>query len=173
MSMKEGVLTDMIFDDRTDGIFRVDRRAFTRSDVLEAERRLIFDRSWLYIGHESEISLPGTFVTRKVGGRPIIMNRDADGQVRVFYNACPHRGNVLCREKSGAAGRFTCFYHGWTFSSKGKLIGVPHADSYTPAFKKDEMGLRAVPRTGVYRGLVFLSFDADIVDLETYLGNAR
>ncbi|MFN0303385.1 MAG: Rieske 2Fe-2S domain-containing protein, partial [Burkholderiales bacterium] len=40
----------------------------------------------------------------------------ADGVVRAFFNACTHRGNVVCREKSGSARAFMCFYHAWTFN---------------------------------------------------------
>jgi NAD(P)-dependent dehydrogenase (short-subunit alcohol dehydrogenase family) len=46
-------------DDRTRGIFRVNRRVFTDPEILELER---------YAGHESEIAKPGDFATRRVGG---------------------------------------------------------------------------------------------------------
>ena len=64
---------DLIVDDRARGIFRVNRRVFTDPEILEEERRQVFDRSWLYAGHESEIANPGDFITRKVGGRPLIL----------------------------------------------------------------------------------------------------
>ena len=54
---------DLITDDRERGIFRVNRRAFTDPEILERERREVFDRSWLYAGHESEIGDPGDYVT--------------------------------------------------------------------------------------------------------------
>ena len=69
-------LQDLVIDDRERGIFRVNRRVFTDPEILEQERREVFDRSWLYAGHESEIANPGDFVTRKVGGRPLILVRD-------------------------------------------------------------------------------------------------
>jgi hypothetical protein len=36
---------DLIIDDRVNGIFRVNRRAFTDPAVLEMERREVFDKS--------------------------------------------------------------------------------------------------------------------------------
>jgi len=50
---------DLIIDDRVNGIFRVNRRSFTDPAILEIEKREIFDKSWLYVGHVSEIAKPG------------------------------------------------------------------------------------------------------------------
>ena len=100
MDMAE--MQDLIVDDRVRGTFRVNRRVFTDPEILELERREVFDRSWLYAGHESEIANPGDFVTRKVGGRPLILVRDGDGTSHAFLNTCPHRGNIVCRERAGS-----------------------------------------------------------------------
>src|SRR5260370_27605025 len=80
---------DLIVDDRARGVFRVNRRAFTDPEILEYERREVFDRSWLYAGHESEIAKPGDFTTRNVGGRPIILVRDRDSTPPAFLNTSP------------------------------------------------------------------------------------
>src|SRR5258708_9516325 len=154
---------DFIVDDRENGTFRVNRRAFADPEILETERREIFDRTWLYAAHVSEITTPGSFLTRKVGGRPVIVTSDASGKPHVFLNSCPHRGNLVCLEKSGSARALTCFYHAWSFDLSGKLLGVPDAEAYTPAFKREEMGLRPVPRMENYRGMIFVSYDPDIV----------
>jgi p-cumate 2,3-dioxygenase subunit alpha len=90
MDMAE--LQDLIVDDRLRGVFRVNRRVFTDPEILELERCEVFDRSWLYAGHESEIAKPGDFVTRRVAGRPLILVRDGDGTAHAFLNTCPHRG---------------------------------------------------------------------------------
>src|SRR5439155_1476518 len=55
----------------------------------------------------------------------------------------------------------------------GRLAGVPDDQSYTPAFDRDALGLKPVPRFELYRGMMFLSFDAAIETLPVYLGNAR
>src|SRR5579863_3884279 len=89
--------------DRARGLFKVSRRAFVDEQVLAAERAAIFDRCWLYLGHDTELAEPGAFLTRSVGGRNLIFNRDAAGQVRAFLNSCPHRGMRVCRERKGKA----------------------------------------------------------------------
>lgn len=167
------IADDLIIDDRINGVFRVNRRAFTEPAVLEVERREVFDRSWLYAGHASEIAEPGDFLTRRVGGRPIILVRDAAGVPRALLNTCPHRGNIVCRERAGSTRRFLCFYHAWAFDLAGGLIGVPDEGSYTPAFGRSELGLKPVPRFENYKGMLFVNFDPEAEDLVTFLGNAR
>src|SRR5258708_18199417 len=116
---------DLIVDDRARGVVRVNRRAYTDPAILEYERREVFDRSWLYAGHESEIAKPGEFATRNVGGRPIIPVRDGAGTPRAFLNTCPHRGNIVCRERAGSAKLLPCFYHALAFAFSGRLAGGP------------------------------------------------
>lgn len=82
----------LVVDDQERGLFLVHRSVFTDPGVLALERERIFDRCWLYAGHESEIPEVGDFVTRRVAGRPIIVTRGRDGKVRVLLNTCTHRG---------------------------------------------------------------------------------
>ena len=111
----------MVVEDRGRHLFRVARRAFTDESVLEAERQAIFDRCWLYLGHSSEIANNCDFITRAVGGRELIFNRDRAGAVHAFLNTCPHRGAMVVREKKGNALSFRCFYHGWSFNVNGRF----------------------------------------------------
>ena len=163
----------LVIDDLDKGVFRVSRRAFTDPAVLEAERKRVFDQCWLYVGHESELPGPGAFVKRKVGGRPVIFVRDDEGAVRVLFDTCTHRGNTLgSAATSGKTNKFVCFYHGWTFNTRGALINVPDQMAYGEGFDRKALGLGSPPRVDSYRGLVFMSMKADIVDLRTYLGDA-
>ena len=72
-----------IDDDREMPRFRVNRQVMVDPAVFALERERIFDKCWLYVGHESELAKPGDFLTRTLGGRPVIFARDAKGQVRV------------------------------------------------------------------------------------------
>lgn len=165
-------IKSFIFEDPEHSTFRVHRSAMTLPSVYEAEVERIFGRCWLYLGHESEVSRPGDFKTRWVGGRPLIFVRDDDGIVRAFLNSCPHRGAEVCREDAGKTKHFTCFYHGLTFTNKGKLASISGPDSYGPSFDKSALNLHEV-RLQAYRGFVFVTFDRDNVDLVTYLADAK
>ncbi len=161
-------------DDRARGVFRVARRAFTDADVLERERALIFDQCWLYLGHASEIAKPGDFVARNVGGRELIFTRGKDGTVRCFFNTCPHRGAMVCREKTGNAALFRCFYHSWAFDLEGKLVNRPGDEAYAEGTRGCGLhDLVQVPRLAQYRGLYFVHFQREGEDLETYLAGAK
>ncbi|HEV7687828.1 MAG TPA: aromatic ring-hydroxylating dioxygenase subunit alpha, partial [Acidimicrobiia bacterium] len=162
----------LVVDDPVRGLFRVHRSTMTSPELLQRERELIFDRSWLYLGHESELPKAGSFKTRTVAGRPLIFARDHTGRIRAYLNACPHRGAQVCREAQGCAKRFTCFYHGWTFANSGELLTVPGDEAYGEGFDRSELGLGEAPRLEAYRGFVFVNFDRGAVDLPTYLSGA-
>jgi p-cumate 2,3-dioxygenase subunit alpha len=164
-------MSQYVDDDRTISRFRVNRQALISQEVLDREKALIFDHSWLYIGHETELKKKNDFKTRTVAGRPLIFAKDAKGNVRVWLNSCPHRGAMLCREGAGNARFLTCFYHGWAFSTAGDMVSLPDDSAYPPNFARPS--LSGPPRVESYRGFVFISFDPDIVDLPTYLAGAR
>ena len=166
-------IKDLIIDDRHRGIFKVHRSSMTSDDLFRRERELVFNRCWIYLGHESEVENPGDYRRRTVAGRPLFFARGKDGQVRVFLNTCPHRGALICRRDEGNAEVFQCFYHAWSFNTNGELIGVPGEDSYGPYFDRGELGLKEPPRVESYRGFVFVSFNPHVEDLVTYLAGAR
>jgi len=153
--------------------FEINRAALVEPAVLERERSRIFDRGWIYVGHDSEVRQPGDFKTRIVCGRPVILCRDSGGALRVFLNTCRHRGAMVCREREGNAPRYTCFYHGWTYDRDGRLYAVPGQSAYPPSFDKGEYSLGQPPKVDAYGGFVFLSFDRDAEPLEQYLGAAK
>jgi len=53
-------LSEYVIDDRENHRFRVNREAMADPAVLALERTKIFDRSWLYIGHEPSCASPTT-----------------------------------------------------------------------------------------------------------------
>jgi p-cumate 2,3-dioxygenase subunit alpha len=146
--MSTGIETRRVVDD--DPVtqrFRVHRSAMTSPHIHRAEIERIFTKSWLYVGHESEIPEPGDFVRRPVAGRPVFMVRGAKTRnVNVFHNTCTHRGALVCRQDSGNSKVFQCFYHAWTFDSEGQLKGVPDRDGYAGGVNFDELGLKRVAR---------------------------
>ena len=81
-------LRGLIDEDRARNRFRVHRSTLTDPAILEIERERIFDRCWLYLGHESELAGPGSFVARTINHRPLIFVRDGEGRIRAFFNVC-------------------------------------------------------------------------------------
>src|SRR5262249_22153766 len=75
--------------------FRIDPRVYDDPDIFAAEMAQIFERCWVYVGHESEVPEPGDYRTSTIGLQPVIFSRGMDGALRVLLNACRHRGNAL------------------------------------------------------------------------------
>jgi len=163
----------LIIDNREAGLFRVNRQAFRSPEILALERERVFEKCWIYAGHESEVSQPGDFCSRRVAGRPVILVRGSDGQVRVLLNTCTHRGSLVCREHRGNAKTFQCPYHAWTFNNCGELVGVPGEEAYSEAFNRKELALGIPARVESYRGFVFISFNPAIESLLDYLAGAK
>lgn len=166
-------IKDLIIDDREKGIFKVHRSSMTSTDLFERERREIFEKCWIYLGHESEVEKPGDYRRRTLVGRPLFFVRSNDGQVKVFLNTCTHRGALICRRDEGNADVLQCFYHAWSFNTNGELIGVPDEGAYGPYFDKSELALKEPVRVENYRGFYFVSFNPYVDDLVTYLAGAK
>ena len=66
----------IVWHDADNLLFKVNRRSFTDPAIMQAEYDRIFDKCWLYIGHESELQKVGDFVTRIIAKRNILFTRE-------------------------------------------------------------------------------------------------
>jgi benzoate/toluate 1,2-dioxygenase alpha subunit len=156
------------------GIRRLRRDIYTDPEIFELEMKYIWERSWVYVGHESQLPSRGSFLTATIGRQPVFVIRARDG-LRVFINACRHRGAMLCRESKGKKRSLVCNYHGWTYSPEGGLIGIKDEalGAYGESFKKEDYGLTPVPTVDSYRGFIFASLDPSAPPLAEHLGEAK
>jgi phenylpropionate dioxygenase-like ring-hydroxylating dioxygenase large terminal subunit len=157
---------------------RVHRRVYTDAEIFEREMTHIFERVWVYCGHETQVPNPGDYYTVRIGRQPMVMVRDRDGEIRVLHNRCPHRGVQLCGNTHGNTGRsFVCSYHAWSFHLDGSLKTIPlGAEAYRGTrMNKSNPDCRMKPaaRVASYRGFVFASLAADGPSLEDFLGEAK
>jgi phenylpropionate dioxygenase-like ring-hydroxylating dioxygenase large terminal subunit len=149
----------------------VDRRMYSDPEIYQLELERVFTRTWLPIGHESQIPNPGDFFESYMGEESVIMCRNLNGEVKVLLNSCRHRGNKVCRAEMGNANTFLCQYHGWTFDTDGKFAGAPRFEElYAGHFEKDKWGLIQA-RVESYKGLVFATWDYELMGLVDYLGD--
>jgi phenylpropionate dioxygenase-like ring-hydroxylating dioxygenase large terminal subunit len=147
-------------------------RLIADPDAFAVEQARVFGRSWVLLGHETEIPDAGDYVVRYITDNQFVVCRDEDGSVRAFQNSCRHRGMQICRAEQGNTSHFRCPYHGWTYSNKGNLVGVPAGkDAYGNKLDKSQWGLNPVPQLDTYRGLIFGTLNADAEPLIDYLGD--
>ncbi len=161
---------------RWDGLIEADRvhgSLYTDPDVFAAEMERIFYRTWVYVGHASEVPEANDYVLKSIGPTPVIMTRDKQGEIHLLVNRCTHRANVVCDAERGNSSAFRCPYHGWTFSNTGKLLGYPFNSGYGGTTAKAGFGLGRVTRVESLHGFVFGSFAEEGPSLLEYLGPAR
>jgi len=151
---------------------RVHGSLYTDPAVYAAELERIWYRTWVYVGHESEIPEPNDYVPKSIGPQPVIMTRDREGQIHLLLNRCSHRANLVCDAPQGNSSAFRCPYHGWTFANTGALLGYPFSSGYGGRELKGELGLARVPRIESYQGFVFGSFAEGGPTLAEHLGAA-
>jgi phenylpropionate dioxygenase-like ring-hydroxylating dioxygenase large terminal subunit len=152
----------------------IERLIFSDPDFYKEEQEKIFTRSWLYIGHESQIQKKGDFFLSKMGEESVIVTRDKREKIRVMLNSCRHRGMKVCRYDEGNTNRFYCPYHAWTYSSEGDLVGVHAQDeAYTQPFDHSQWGLVQVAKIATLRGTIWATWDPEAPSLDEFLGTAK
>jgi phenylpropionate dioxygenase-like ring-hydroxylating dioxygenase large terminal subunit len=152
---------------------RIHGRLYYDPAIFEQEQRRIWDKVWVYLGHESEIPARGDYVRRVLGLQPVILVRGADGAVRALYNRCRHRANLVCHKDRGNAAELACPYHGWTYAMDGRLTAPTFGEAYEASLRQEDFGLTPVPRVAAYRGLVFASAAASGIGLDEHLGEVK
>ncbi len=110
------------------------------------ERRVILDRSWICVGREEEVALPGAFVLAPTDAAGIVVVRGHDLVLRAFRNVCAHRAMPLV-EGSGRCEHLVCPYHGWKYDLDGRT-------------RQEGRALREVA-VSCHRGFVFVRIEGD------------
>ncbi len=136
-------------------------------DVLHLEQERIFRHQWQYVGHTGEVPEPGSFVATRAGDVPVVVVRDADGEIRAHVNVCRHRGHLLC-EGAGRRETLQCPYHAWTYDLDGSLRTAPRAAT-EPGFDRTALGLVPV-QVDTWGPFLFVNPDPHAAPLAEHLG---
>ena len=140
-------------------------------EVYENEKKLVFGKSWLCVGRETQVPKFGDFFVKEFPTlkQSVIIIRDRDGTLNAFHNVCCHRANKVQWEESGNCRSLTCKFHGWSYKIDGTLADVPDEDRFFN-FDKSKFGLKPV-NIETWRGFIFLCLeDTPSETLEEFLG---
>ena len=85
----------------------------------------MWSHNWICLTAGSYVPNAGDTIPLDLAGVPLFAMRGRDGEIRVFHNACPHRGMKLVSERGNAGALLTCPYHNWAFGLGGELRQTP------------------------------------------------
>lgn len=150
------------------------RDDYCSPQVFEIERRRIFHRGWMYVGHVATVPAGARRVV-DVAGESVIVTRARDGRLHAFANVCRHRGSQLCEAAHSAAapldeqletGSIQCPYHAWTYSLDGRLLSTPRVERHE--VDREQFGLWE-HRIDEWNGLIFVSLNSSAPPLGEWL----
>jgi nitrite reductase/ring-hydroxylating ferredoxin subunit len=155
--------------DRVDDILEYELSIYSCPEVAQRERERIFQRAPMMAAHASQLAEPGAYLVVQLNTSSVLLTRQADGKLGAFLNICRHRGSQLVSERCGQRSRFTCPYHGWTYSNEGRLRGIGFADSFGMKPSEDH-SLVALP-VEERHGIVWVVEDPlGSIDVRSHLG---
>jgi phenylpropionate dioxygenase-like ring-hydroxylating dioxygenase large terminal subunit len=134
----------------------------------DREVEVLFRGRPLLLALSGALPGPETYRTVDILGTPVLLVRDETGRVRSFANACRHRG-VRVADGGGAAKRFTCPFHAWTYNLDGSLFRVPTPEGFEGMCIADK-GLIELPAAEGYGLIVGRLRPGPGIDIDGYLG---
>jgi nitrite reductase/ring-hydroxylating ferredoxin subunit len=156
--------------DRLDGVLEYDLSIYTCPETAKRERKKIFERAPMMAAHSNQVPRPGSFITLQLNSSNVLITRKQDGSVGAFLNICRHRGTRLSQDCSGQRSRFTCPYHGWTYTNDGTLRGIGFSESFgmPPSEEKNLIALPVEER----HGFIWVVEDPQgSIDVKAHLGD--
>jgi len=171
LMLRDGTtLDDLVRRDTNEVALRV----MTDEELYRLELDRLFAKTWLLLGHESEIPEPGDFIVRDMAEDNVIVTRDRDGKIHVSLNVCSHRGMRVCLGEAGNKMVHQCIYHGWAFRPNGDFIGAPveKEKMHGNDVAKSSLNLRKA-RVHLYGGLIFATWNIDGPSFDDYLGDSK
>jgi benzoate/toluate 1,2-dioxygenase subunit alpha len=154
----------------------VHRDVYTDPEIFRLEMERLWSRTWIFVGHDSQVPNPGDYYATDIAAQPVLMLRGEDGEVRVLMNRCAHKGARLVPDGAGHTGKFLrCPYHAWAYNLDGSIRAIPLKSGYDETrFAQCEAsrGMSPVAAFENYRGFVFCRLSTQGPGLSEYFGES-
>jgi phenylpropionate dioxygenase-like ring-hydroxylating dioxygenase large terminal subunit len=147
---------------------------YTDDGRFAEELRILFREGPVFFGLSAMLPNPGDYISDTVGGVPLVVSRQSDGELVAMVNACRHRGAPVVEPGScGDARAFACPYHGWVYAQDGVLKGRPGSGGAFDDLPVD-LRLHRVALAEKY-GLVFVRPGGgdEPIDVDEFLSGAE
>src|SRR3954468_11192350 len=151
---------------------RVHRDVYTDPEIFQLEMERLWSRTWIYVGHASQVPNAGDFITLNIAAKALIMVRHTDGTIRVLMNRCAHKGTKVVSAPSGNAGKtLRCPYHAWTYRLDGSLAMIPLKQGYAGT-RMEEKGLFEITNCEIHRGFIFVRLSEEGLGFHEFFGGS-
>ena len=158
--------------DQAEGTWEEPVENYYDEELFKAEIELIFKRIPLPLALSAELPGKNTYKAMEAVGVPVVITRDAKGEVHAMLNVCRHRGALICGQGYGESRALTCPYHAWSYGMDGELRGI-YGESTFGEFDKSERGLVQLPVVET-AGLIFVCLTPGLeIDIDSWLGDFR
>lgn len=143
-------------------------RLYIEKEALKNEREKIFEKTWLFAGHISQVKKVGDYFTKEIAGHSILIIKGNDEEIRAFYNVCPHRASRLIDNECGHTKSIQCPYHAWTFTLDGDLNRAPNMKGIN--YDPNDFCLNQ-PKLEIAASFIFVNLDKDALPMSEVFGN--
>lgn len=113
----------------------------------------ILASGWQLIGPAALVANSGDHIVREIGSKPVLIVRNAQGELKGFYNVCRHRAGPIALCDGKGAKRLRCAYHGWIYDLDGQLKVTPQMDQ-AEGFDPSKISLPPID-VAVWQNMIF------------------
>lgn len=145
---------------------------YTSNEFHQVENRTLFPNNWVFAGFAHQISRVGDVQPVSVGGMPIFLIRNDNGEVAAFHNACRHRCLKLIDQPGNVGNLIQCPYHSWVYNLMGELKAAPWFGGRDrkppPDFSLQANSLLPV-RCEIWHDWIFVNLDGQAEEFDQFI----
>jgi nitrite reductase/ring-hydroxylating ferredoxin subunit len=147
---------------------------YTDPAFAKLELEKLWLKVWQAAARLDEIPNPGDFTTYNIVDQSVMIVRQDDNSIKVYHNACPHRGTALsdgCGHHKN--GKIICPFHGWRWDLAGKNEYVLERGEFRDGNLRDsDVALREVKHV-IFAGFIFIHFDHNPPSFDDFIAPVR
>src|SRR4026207_1958146 len=98
--------------------------AYFEPEFVALEKAMLWKHTWLMACRDEVLAKPGDYYVYDIGDESILLLRLNSGEVKAFYNVCPHRGRKLKHGTGNTGDNVTCRFHGWVWNIDGRIRSI-------------------------------------------------
>jgi len=152
-------------------IFGLPAKSYTDNDFWEKECETVLSNGWLFVGFVNEFKKIGDAQPIFIAGKPILIIKNENGEIKAFHNVCSHRCLKLVNKKKNVGKIIRCPYHSWSYDLQGNLKAAPHiggTGNHKPkGFNFKKHGLKPI-RINIWQDWIFVNLSGKAKKFHEY-----